>query len=667
LSDGAIEFRGRIDHQVKLHGLRIELTEIETALSEHAEVQGAVVVPRKDERGHEQLVAYILPANGLVPVRELRRALEQRLPDYMVPSAFVLLKEWPRLPNGKIDRASLPAPERAVVSAPDVDAAPRTAIEETLIKIWKQVLGLEKVGIYDRFFELGGDSILAIQIVSRASQLGIKLTPRAIFRSQTIAELSQIVVPAESMPAEQGLATGAIPLTPIQHWFFEQQLAEPHHFNQSVLLAVRRRVEAEQLRRVIEQLVLHHDALRLRFKRDEVTSEWQQFYAGVEAAQQVRVEEIELGADELEIWAGKLQQSLNLEAGPLLRVALIEMPGSEQRLLIVIHHLVVDGVSWQILLNDLERGLEEGQRGEKVSWGPKTTSYGQWSEQLVEYAARPEVRKELAFWSEVVRAAARLPLSFDYEDAERRLASSRSIVRQLEADETRALLQEVPAAYHTQINDALLTALVTAIGSWTGEQRVAVEMESHGRNEIVEGLDLSRTVGWFTSVYPVVLEVAGAETPGEALQQVKEQLRRIPNDGIGYGVLRYLSGEIATQGPVELLFNYLGQVDQVLHTDSLFAGAGEPTGAKQSERERQRYALEVTAAVAQGKLSVRFTYNEQLHTAATIQGLSNGYIEALRALITHCQSPKAGGYTPSDFPLLNLNQAELNLALSEIE
>ena len=363
---------------------------------------------------------------------------------------------------------------------------------------------------------------------------------------------------------------------------------------------------------------------------------------------------------------------MNLEAGPLLRVALIAIPGnSGQRLLLVIHHLVVDGVSWQILLDDLQRGIEQDERGEQVSWGPKTTSYGEWSERLAAYAERPEVREELGFWAEVVREAARAPLPLDHEGADRTLASSRSIVRQLEVEETRVLLQEVPAIYHTQINDALLTALAEAIVKWSGKNRVAVELEGHGREEIAEDLDLSRTVGWFTSVYPVVLEVAGGETQGAALMHVKERLRRVPGGGIGYDVLRYSSGEMSEElrsaPPVELSFNYLGQLDQVLDTHSLFAGADESTGAQQSERGRQRYALEVTAAVVRGKLSVRFTFNEQLHALVTIEHVSNEYIEALRELIAHCQSPEAGGFTPSDFPLINLNQAELDLALSEVE
>ncbi len=668
LADGSIEFLGRIDNQVKLHGLRLELGEIETALSEYPDVNAAVVVPRNDESGHQRLVAYILPANKLLSVQDLRRALAQRLPDYMVPSVFVLLEELPRLPNGKIDRGSLPAPDGVLVHSPGVYTAPRTAIEQTLADIWQQVLGRKQLGIHDSFFELGGDSILAIQIVARANQAGLKLSPKLIFRHQTIADLAQVAVPAAaSTTALQGLATGQVPLTPIQRSFFEQQVVEPHHFNQSVLLEVKRPIKADVLQRVVEQLVLHHDALRLRFKRDDVTGEWRQFYGGVEAAQQVRVEEID--GDLLETRATELQRGLNLEAGPLMRVALIGMPIGGQRLLIVIHHLAVDGVSWQILLDDLKRGIEQDQRGEQVSFGLKTTSYGQWSERLTEYAGRPEVRDELAYWSEVMRKAARLPLPLDHEGAERTIGSSRSIVRQLEPDETRALLQEVPAAYHTQINDALLTALVEAIGKWSGEKRVAVEMEGHGREEFSDDLDLSRAVGWFTSLYPVVLEIEDADTPGDALKQVKEQLRRIPGGGIGYGVLRYLSDETELQGagPVELSFNYLGQMDQVLDTDSLFDGAAEPTGPQRSERGRQRYALEVTAAVAGGKLTVQFTYNEHLHAAATIEDVSNEYIEALRELVRHCQSPEAGGFTPSDFPLINLNQADLDLALTEIE
>jgi amino acid adenylation domain-containing protein/non-ribosomal peptide synthase protein (TIGR01720 family) len=714
LPDGTIEYLGRIDHQVKLRGFRIELGEIEAALCEQPGVQAAVAVAREDDPGHQRLVAYIVPTNKssittedahlhrlpvgeltgedeqlfaeglkpLVSVNELRRALEQRLPEYMIPSAFALLEELPRLPNGKIDRRSLPAPDRVQTRAQATYTAPRTTVEETLTGIWQQVLGRQHIGIHDNFFELGGDSILSIQIVARANQAGLKLSPKLIFRHQSIAELAQVAaVAAPEAVAEQGLATGEVPLTPIQHFFFAQQLAEQHHFNQSALLQVRGRLAAEQLQRVVEQLVLHHDALRLRFRRDESNGEWRQHYTGVEAAQQVQVEEIDLrGIAEaereaaLEARAEELQAGLNLTEGPLMRVGLFELGESAgQRLLVVVHHLAVDGVSWRILLEDLTRGIEQKERGEPLSFGAKSTSYGQWSRRLTGYAQGAEVREELAFWSDVVRAAAEVPLPLDYEGQERTLSTSRSIVQHLETEETRALLQEVPATYHTQINDALLTALVEAIGKWSGRRRMVVEMEGHGREEISDELDLSRTVGWFTSVYPVVLDLEGVATIGAALKQVKEQLRRIPGGGIGYGVLRYLSddpdirGRLREERPVELSFNYLGQLDQVLDTDSRFDGARERSGAQQSVRGRQRYALEVSAAVREGRLHVRCTYNEQLHAAETIERVLAEYMKALRELVAHCQSAEAGGYTPSDFPLVGLNQDELDLALSEID
>ena len=674
LPDGTIEYLGRIDHQVKLRGFRIELGEIETALCEQPAVKTAVVVAREDEPGHRRLVAYVVPTNSSpLSTNELRSTLDQKLPDYMVPSAYVVLPELPRLPNGKIDRSSLPAPERAESQSDAGYIAPRNAVEESLQQVWQQVLGVSQIGIHDNFFELGGDSILSIQIVARANQAGLKLSPKLIFRHQTIAELAQVVTSSvASTLTQQGVVTGEARLTPIQHYFFEQELADQHHFNQTVLLEVRRRVSATQLQRVVEQLVLHHDALRLRFKRDETSGDWRQHYAGEDAALQIRVEEIDLSNGEestLEARATELQRSLNLADGPLMRVALIDVgPNDNQRLLIAIHHLAVDGVSWRILLDDLERGLNQETRGEGINWGPKTTSYGQWSERLAQYAQ--ELQGETSFWSEIVRTAAELPLPGNTGNgADRRLESAQSVVQQLDTEETRALLQDVPAAYHTQINDVLLTGLVEAIGKWSGERRIAVEMEGHGREEISDDLDLSRTVGWFTSVYPVVLDVHDAATPGDALKQVKEQLRSIPNGGIGYGVLRYLSNapQLKTDNRVELSFNYLGQLDQVLDADSLFRGAKEAVGPQQSLQGRQRYALEVSAAVAGGKLHVRFTYNDQLHAAGTIQQVMNDYMKALRELITHCQKPEAGGFTPSDFPLIEVSQHELDLALSEIE
>jgi amino acid adenylation domain-containing protein/non-ribosomal peptide synthase protein (TIGR01720 family) len=686
LPDGTIEYLGRADHQVKLRGFRIELGEIEALLCEQPGVRAAVVVVREDEAEHRRLVAYVVGMErdgtaGAAWVSQLLVALKERLPDYMIPSAVVTLADLPRLPNGKVDRKSLPAPEQFDTRPRTDYVGPRNQVEDTLARIWAEVLKLKQVGIHDNFFELGGDSILSIQVVTRANQAGLKLSAKQLFRHQTIAELAGVVSFAPALEAPQGVLGGDLPLTPIQHHFFGLETADLHHFNQSVMLELKQPLGMEQLQKVVEQLVLHHDTLRLRFVREEQGS-WRQLYEEAETTSAVQVRHVELAALKdpreqeaaLEAVAGEIQRSLNIEQGLMLRVALIELgDGGGQRLLFVVHHLAVDGVSWRVLLEDLEQGLEQASRGEEVKFRAKTSSYQQWAERLEEYAQRPEVEEEVPYWAEVVRLAESVCLPLDYPDVEAMRSSTRLVRSCLKPEETRALLQEVPAAYHTQINDVLLTALAEAIGRWSGQRRLVVEMEGHGRDEITDDLDLSRTVGWFTNLYPVALDLESAETTGTSLKRVKEQLRQMPRGGIGYGVLRYLSRDPAVRARLrperrtDVSFNYLGQLDQVLDASALFAGACEQSGPQQSERGRQPYTLEVTAAVLAGELQVSWVYSEQLHRRETIERVAADYLEALRALIEHCQSDEAGGFTPSDFPLVQLKQEELDFALGEVD
>jgi len=685
LPDGTIEYLGRADHQVKLRGFRIELGEIEVLLCEQPGVRAAVVVVREDEAEHRRLVAYVVGterdgAAGAGWVSQLLVALKERLPDYMIPSAVVTLAELPRLPNGKVDRKSLPAPEQFDTQLRTDYIGPRNQVEDTLARIWAEVLKLKQVGIHDNFFELGGDSILSIQIVTRTNQAGLKFSPKQLFRHQTIAELAGVVSLGPALEAPQGVLAGEVPLTPIQHHFFGLQTADLNHFNQSVMLELKQPLGVEQLQKVVEQLVLHHDTLKLRFVREE--QGWRQFYEGAEAASAVQVRHVELAALEdpreqeaaLEAAAGEIQRSLNIEQGPVLRVALIELGDrGGQRLLFVVHHLAVDGVSWRVLLEDLEQGLEQASRGEEVKFRAKTSSYQQWAERLEEYAQRPEVEEEVPYWSEVVRLAESVRLPLDYPDGEATRSSTRLVRSCLKPEDTFALLHEVPAAYHTQINDVLLTALAEAVGRWSGQRRLVVEMEGHGREEITDDLDLSRTVGWFTNLYPVALDLEGAETTGTSLKRVKEQLRQMPRGGIGYGVLRYLSRDPAVRARLkperrtEVSFNYLGQLDQVLDASALFAGAREQSGPQQSERGRQPYTLEVAAAVLGGELQVSWVYSEQLHRRETIERVAADYLKALRELIEHCQLDEAGGFTPSDFPLVQLKQEELDSALGEVD
>jgi len=679
LPNADLEYLGRIDQQVKIRGFRIELGEIEAALAQHPAVREAVVLLREDIPEEKRLVAYLVAGRDPAPsVEALRAFLTEKLPDYMVPAAYVLLDALPVTTNGKVDRRALPTPAVVRPELEEVLVAPSSAVEEVLARIWAEVLGLERVGVRDNFFALGGDSILSIQIIAKANQAGLVLTSKQIFQHQTIAELAAVAGTTRAIQAIQGLVTGSLPLTPIQHWFFEQQLPHPDHWNQAVLLEVRQALNPLLLERTVQHLLEHHDALRLRFVPG--ASGWQQHHAGLgEGVPFCRVDLSVLSEAEqrlaLEAAAAALQASLHLSEGPLLRVAFFDLGAHKSnRLLIVVHHLAIDGVSWRILLEDLQTGYQQLSRGEMLQLPPKTTSSTYWAQRLTEYAQSAALQEELAYWLAEARTHV-VPLPVEYPEGRsaNTEVSSCTVLVGLSEEETRALVQEVPEVYHTQMNDVLLTALVQTFAQWTGVRSLLIDQEGHGREALFDEVDLSRTVGWFTSIFPVLLDLGEAASPGDALKAIKEQLRAIPNRGLGYGVLRYLWGDAALTEQLRALpqadvsFNYLGQLAQVLPEGSLFGPARESRGPAHSPRGTRRHLLDVMGSIAEGRLQLVWTYSAHVHSGATIARLAQAYIEALRSLIRHCLSPEAGGYTPSDFPLAQLDQGELDKAFEEVE
>ncbi|MBW4417615.1 MAG: amino acid adenylation domain-containing protein [Myxacorys californica WJT36-NPBG1] len=655
-ADGNLEYLGRIDDQVKIRGFRIELGEIELALNSHAKVQTAVVLLREDMPGQKRLVAYlVLELEQILDLSELRHFLKEKLPEYMVPAIFVVLDTLPLTANGKIDCRSLPLPDQTRPELPTA-SAPSTQAEQQLVKIWSEVLGLEQVGIHENFFELGGDSILSIQIIAKANQVGLRITPKQLFQHQTIAELAAVVHANQSTQAEQGVVTGLVPLTPIQHWFFEQDFAEPHHWNQAVLLEVGETLDSSLVERVMQHLLVHHDALRLRFTRD--ASGWQQ--RNVEPDDVVPFSYIDLSTlpiDQqlctLEATVTEFQASLNLSEGSLLRVALFKLGENQpDRLLIVVHHLAIDSVSWRILLEDFETAYQQLYRGETLQLPAKTTSYKQWAERLNQYA--PSVAAELDDWlTALQRPTAQLPV--DYPDAANTIAMSRTFGVALSTAETQALLHEIPKTYRTQINEVLLTALVQAVAPWTGSPTLLIDLEGHGREEIFADVDLSRTIGWFTTQFPVCLHLEETATLGQALNAVKEQLRSLPNRGIGYGILRYLSGDrqiveqLQALPTADISFNYLGQFDQVLLEGRLFRLSQASSGLAFSPKGHRSHLLEINGFVSGEQLRLNWTYSEALHQRSTVEGLAQRFIDALRSLIAHNPSEDAINYTPSDF------------------
>ncbi len=671
LENGDVEFLGRLDNQVKIRGFRIELEEIEVALLKHPAVQESAVLAIPDPSGEKRLVGYVRPEAGVdaPTVGALREFLLVTLPDFMIPAVFVFLDDFPRTPNGKVDRKKLPEPGSERPELASTFAAPTSAAQETLAGIWADVLGLEAVGVDDNFFELGGDSILSIQIVSRAKQAGLKVTPLQLFENQTVASLAAVADFDAGAPAaevEQGPVTGEVPLTPVQHWFFELDVPERNHFNMPLFVDVQRRVRSEDLEVALRALHAHHDALRLRFRREG--DGWAQSTApvGEEPTAFVVVEEA-VGAtdDEVDARAAAHQTALDVERGPLMRAVLFERgPDEPQRLLWIVHHLAVDGVSWRILLEDLDRALRQLEAGEGIALPPKTTSFQRWAGLLAGHA--PERRAEADEWVARVGSAAK-----DRGDAGRE-AAARHVRVALEPEETRALLTEVPKTYNTQINDVLLTALVHAHATWSGEPSLLLNLEGHGREEIFDGVDLARTVGWFTTDYPLLLRDVVPFEPGAALRAVKEELRSAPDQGLGFGVARYL-GDAETVARLRDLprpavgFNYMGRFDQVFRDAERFRYRDAPSGPEHDPAGERIFPLEVNGMVSDERLAVDFVYSEGLHDHAEIERLAAAFLEALRAVIEHCLSGDAGGFTASDFADFDWDESELGAIASAIQ
>jgi amino acid adenylation domain-containing protein/non-ribosomal peptide synthase protein (TIGR01720 family) len=681
LPDGSLEFIGRLDDQVKIHGFRIELGEIEAVLLQHPEVRECVLLAREDRSGatpgagEKRLVAYVVPRRHPYPAAgELRSHLRNSLPEFMVPGAFVSLDRLPLTANGKVNRQALPEPDHAALDRTESYVAPRTPVEQLLAGIWTDVLRQRLVGIHDNFFDLGGDSILSIQIIARASQSGVTLTPKQLFQHQTIAALAAVAGAAARVETDQGLVSGPVPLTPIQHRFFEQELPEPHHWNMTLLLETREHLDLSVLEQAVQHLVFHHDALRLRYVRE--ASGWRQFHAPPEPAIPARRIELstlpQVDQGPAMLAAGtSLQRGLDLGKGPLVQLGLFDGgPDRPQRLLMVIHHLLVDGVSWRILLEDLWTVYQQLRRGETAQLPPKSSSFKQWVVQLQEHARSAAVAAELPYWLGLpFNRIAPLPVDVDGANTE---GSARIVSVELDETETRALLQEVPAAYRTQINDVLLTALVESFSHWTGRRSLLVDLEGHGREEIGDELDLSRTVGWFTTVFPVLLDWGEAADTLVGLKMIKEQLRAIPQRGLGYGLLRYLHPDPALRAQLaalprpEVSFNYLGQFDQVLPGEAPWRLAWEGIGPLRSPQCRRLHLLNVIGRVNADRLRWDWVFSEAVHHRATIERLAAGFTEALRSLIRLSQDPEAGKFTVSDFPGARIGQKDLDRLLSRI-
>jgi len=656
-ADGLVEYLGRIDHQVKIRGFRIELGEIETRLLEHHAVREAVVLALDSPSG-KQLVAYLVSDAEHGALRDALKAhLKAQLPDYMVPAHLIVLDSMPLTANGKLDRRALPQPDPEANRQHYV--APRNALESTLAAIWCAVLNVPQVGLDDNFFELGGDSILSIQVVSRARQAGIHFSPRDLFQHQTVQTLAAVATLVEQVTAEQGVLTGSSGLTPIQQWFFDTPIPERQHWNQALVLKPLQLLEPHRLEQALLAVLEHHDALRLSFSQRD--AQWHAEHLAVPQGGVLMQAHVHDMAQCTALFT-ETQRSLDLAHGPLLRALLVDGPQGQQRLLIAIHHLVVDGVSWRVLLEDLQNVYRQLSEGQSVSLPAKTSALRDWAARLQAYAHSESLREELTVWqAQLAGPAVALPVTRPLGALRNRDADTVSV--RLDAEHTRQLLQQAPSAYRTQVNDLLLTALARVVCRWSGHDSALIQLEGHGRETLFDDIDLTRSVGWFTSAYPLRLTPLAEQ--GASIKAIKEQLRGIPHKGLGYGVLRYLADDLCKQTLAGLpsagiTFNYLGQFDQSFGADALFHPLDESAGLAHDPDAPLPNELSIDSQVYGGELVLRWTFSRERFDRQTLQALADAYLAELRSLIAHCLRDDVGGFTPSDFPLAHLSQAQLD-------
>ncbi|MBT1695435.1 amino acid adenylation domain-containing protein [Fulvivirgaceae bacterium PWU4] len=647
--DGSIVLIGRIDSQVKIRGFRIEPGEIEGQLSKYPLIR-EVIVNARDTGNNKYLVAYYV-ADQEISFTELRNFLLSRLPDYMVPACFVHVQKMPLTANGKIDTKALPVPVMKTG-----EALPTTGEERLLVEVWASVLGMENIGVTDNFFAAGGDSIKSIQICSRMRSLGYDVAVKDIFTHQTIQQLApQLKTVAQY--ADQRPVTGPVPLTPVQQWFFDNRLKHTHHFNQAVMLRFEGGITEEVVHGIFEELQRHHDALRMVFTQsaDEVVQTNRDVDLPV-SLQVIHLQQETGWHETLLEYAGALQRSIDLENGPLMKLALFHL-ANESRLLIVIHHLVIDGVSWRILFEDIESLYAQVKGNLPLSLPPKTDSFQSWSKALRSYVQGTAFQRASAYWHTVAGEAGAV-ITRDFPAGRNTRESEAVETISFSVDDTARLLGEVHRPFNTGITDILLTALMLAFREMYGNTRLWIELEGHGRHDVVRDVNISRTVGWFTSIYPVLLD-AGSGDWRAAIKQVKETLRKVPHGGIDYLLVKHAAGTSLQAFPApQVSFNYLGQFDADMK-NAAYTVSLDLTGNNISDKETRFHDWEISGMLVDGRLALKIAYSHAQYTTGTMHAFADHYRRQLVSLIGCCSTYGATELTPSDVTYKDLPASTL--------
>ncbi|MCW3466089.1 non-ribosomal peptide synthetase [Chitinophaga nivalis] len=660
LPGGYIGFIGRRDQQAKINGYRVELGGIEQQLAGYPGVSHALVTLRTGKKQQPFLCAYYL-ADHPVDVTAWRSHLAERLPYYMIPAHFVLLEMIPLTKNGKINYEALPDPE----SVRELAAArpPANRIEAVSIAVWEDVLGEQNIQVTDNFFELGGDSIKAIQIASRLYEQGIQLKARSILTYHTIAQISiHATLTEDTARYEQGLVAGEKDLSPIEAWFFAQRFENPHYYNQSVLLQLKREPDKNILKEALQVLIRHHDSLRLNYHPAKQVLYYnnQLLEEPIAIDRFLLTQESDKPEDTSSSLFVSLKSTFDITTSLLLKVAIIQENTYSSLLFITAHHLLMDGISWRVLLEDLYTVYTALEKGERATLSGKTASLADWQRKLPAWTWAENLKEETAYWEAVTSTVFDIPQ--DEEPAAWLVKDAAKVTISLEEPATTFLVKEAHHVYHTDVNILLNTALALTLREWTGQHTLVTEQENHGRH--LEDPDVSRTLGWFTVMYPLRLSLHGYTT-GEHIKAVKEQIRAVPHKGMGYGILRSMNHPLdeRTEPMTAVRFNYLGIFDSELDND-LFVYSGQAHGSEHDGHNHLTAKIELNAMIIRGILTIDIHYNTKAYHTATIDWFKQTLIQQLQEILHHIRHEDELHFTPSDFDAADLDQADLDALLA---
>lgn len=664
LHNGDIQYLGRIDQQVKIRGYRIELGEIEHYLLMHEFIQDVLVLAMEHQEGDKYLCAYYTALQDIT-VTELRKYLSFHIPEYMVPAYFVPLHVIPLNINGKLERSKLPDPTESYHNDVEVEP-PMNEVQEHMIKVFQDILGRNRIGINHNFFTIGGDSIKAIQVISRLKQYGIFIEMKDLYLLGTIKGLSECVKLTEKVISQDEIV-GEFLLTPIQRWFFDNNYFNKHHWNQSLLLYHSHKLQDTMIEEIFNKLIAHHDILRCVYIKEEHT--YKGYIMPIDETK-LNIEVIYIEDDNVNSTITKktecLQSSFNLNLAPLLKIALFHTPKGDY-LLMIAHHLLIDGVSWRIILEDFTMAYNQRIEEKEMELPPKTDSYSLWGQEVFRYSQSKALEREIAYWNKLEnRKQIILPKDFNTKNNLNR--HSINIGQRLSGKTTENLLLHTNHAYHTETKDLLISALGLTFGEWIDEKEITINLEGHGREPVGGDIDITRTVGWFTSIFPFVLDIkTKSQELSYYIKHVKESLRGVPNHGIGYLILKYYSSKeenkMKFNSSPEICFNYMGEFKQNENT-GCFTLSDSFTGHNRDMDAQRTHAIEISCMVKDECLNIMFEYNKEHYFDSTIQNLLDNYKRNLEYIISHCMSKQNAEVSPSDLGNSEITIEELEDIMS---